>query len=416
MAKRRRTVARHARLKSPHPFGQMLTVLGVVMAVVLVSGASVAAYTTYDLASSFTENAVDLPDQAAVPPDIGQIEGGVNLFLAGIDECEPEYAAAFGARCKGADAEGKLNDVNILVHISDAPRRVTVISFPRDLMVPIPSCTRENGSQTSAMSKAQINSAFMYGGLACVVKTVSQLSGQDIPFAATITFGGVIKITDALGGVDVCLATGIRDSYTGINWSAGIRNVQGMEALQFLRTRHGLNDGSDLARISNQQQYMSKLARKLVSEDVLSNPTTLYKLATVGLENVTPSKSLTNPLTLVQIALAVKGVPFEDIVFVQYPSVGDPADPNRVVPNTTAAKALWKALADNSSLQLSGSAGAGSIQETPAPTASAAPSGPATSSPAAPATPDPTAVATLPPSITGTTAAESTCTNGNLSK
>src|SRR3546814_4363986 len=70
------------------------------------------------------------------------------------------------------------------VHISDNPRRVTVVSFPRDLMIPIPSCTREDGSTTSAMSKQQINSAFSYGGLSCVVKTVSELSGQNIPFAA----------------------------------------------------------------------------------------------------------------------------------------------------------------------------------------------------------------------------------------
>ncbi len=126
-------------------------------------------------------------------------------------------------------------------------------------------------------------------------------------------------MTNAVGGVDVCLASGINDPYTGINWPAGTRNIQGMEALQFLRTRHGVGDGSDLGRISNQQQYMSRLARKLMSEDVLSNPATLYKLATTTVENITPSQSLTNPLTLVQIALAMKNVPFEDIVFVQYP-------------------------------------------------------------------------------------------------
>ncbi len=84
---------------------------------------------------SFTEDAVALEGQDPVPPDIGAIEGGVNLFLAGTDACEEEYADYFGDRCTGADAGGELNDVNMLVHISDAPRRVTVISFPRDLML-----------------------------------------------------------------------------------------------------------------------------------------------------------------------------------------------------------------------------------------------------------------------------------------
>ena len=82
----------------------------------------------------------------------------------------------------------------------------------------------------------------------------------------------MIEITNAIGGVDVCLANGIKDPYTGIDWPAGNRTIQGVEALQFLRTRHGVGNGGDLGRISNQQQYMSRLARKLVSEEVLTNP------------------------------------------------------------------------------------------------------------------------------------------------
>ena len=142
-----------------------------------------------------------------------------------------------------------------------------------------------------------------------------------------------------------------------------------MDALQFLRTRHGVGNGGDLGRISNQQQYMSRLANKLVSDEVLSNPATLYKLATTAVDNITPSQSLTNPLTLVQIALAVKNVPFSEIVFIQYPVNDDPADPNRVVPNHDAAEALWAALATNQPLQLTGevSQGDGVVLATPAP-------------------------------------------------
>jgi LCP family protein required for cell wall assembly len=409
----RHTVARHGELSSPHPLAMLMKIVGIVVAVVLVSGAGVAAYAAYDTVASFSDDAVDLEGQEAVPPDIGAIEGGVNLFIAGTDECEPEYAYIFGDRCTGADSGGQLNDVNMLVHISDAPRRVTVISFPRDLMVPIPSCTQEDGSESSAMSKQQINTAWSYGGLPCVVKTISALSGMNIPFAAKVSFGNVINITDAIGGVDVCLASGIRDYYTGIDWPAGPRNIQGVEALQFLRTRHGVGDGSDLGRISNQQQYMSRMARKLVSDEVLSDVPTLLKLSTTAVNNVTPSKSLTNPLTLVQIALAVKNVPFDEIVFVQYPVRDDPADPNRVVPNEESAQALWAALAANQPLQLTGDAGSNdgvvdvTPETTPAPDASATPD--ATTAPVAPEQ----SVA-LPSDITGITAAQETCSNGNL--
>ena len=410
----RRTVARHGALRSPHPLAQLGKLLAVVVAVVLVAGVGVASYAAIDLTQGFVADAVELDGQESVPPDIGAIEGGVNLFLAGTDACEPEYADIFGDRCTGADAEGELNDVNMLVHISDNPRRVTVISFPRDLMVPIPSCTREDGSTTSAMSKQMLNSAYMYGGLSCVVKTVSQLTGLDIQYGAKITWGGVIEITNAIGGVDVCLASGIKDKYTGIDWPAGVRNIQGVEALQFLRTRHGVGDGGDLGRISNQQQYMSRLARKLVSEEVLSNPATLYKLATTAVDNITPSQTLTNPLTLVQIALAVKNVPFEEIVFLQYPVFDDPDDPNRVIPDKTAAEELWAALEANQPLQLTGEVSGGEgvvVVEPTTPVEAPAPDPSATSGATTP--PADTSVE-LPSSIAGQTAAQETCSNGNV--
>ncbi|MEZ3160447.1 LCP family protein [Microbacterium sp. BWT-B31] len=406
----RRTVARHGELSPANPFATALKALGVVLAVVLVSGASVAAYAATDFVTSFAHDAVDLEGQDPVPPNLGAIEGGVNLFLAGTDACEPEYEAIFGDRCTGADAGGELNDVNLLVHISDEPRRVTVITFPRDLMVPIPSCMREDGSETSAMSKQMLNSAYMYGGLSCVVKTVSELSGQSIPFAAKITWGGVIELTNAIGGVDVCIGNGgISDRHTGIDWPAGERTIAGVDALQFLRTRHGVGDGGDLGRISNQQHYMSRLVRKTMSDEVLGNPATLLKLATTAVDNITPSQTLANPVTLVQIALAVKNVPFNEIAFLQYPVDTDPDDPDRVVPNWEAADALWAALATNQPLKITGEAsqGGGVIVVDPgAPVETA----PGATDPAAPAE---TAVE-LPSSIPGVTANEQTCSAGNV--
>jgi hypothetical protein len=205
----------------------------------------------------------------------------------------------------------------------------------------------------------------------------------------------------------------MRDSNTGIDWPAGPRVIQGVEALQFLRTRYGVG-GSDLARVSNQQQYMSRLARKLVSEQVLTDPATLFRLASTALRNVTPNDRLTNPLTLVQIALAVRDVPFEDIAFVQYPTLANPADPNRLVPNYDAAEPLWQALAANQPIQITGEVGAigGTVEVTPeTPVEPAEPTDAAT--PSDPAAPEAEAVE-LPPSITGSTAAQETCSRGNL--
>jgi LCP family protein required for cell wall assembly len=415
MARRRSTVARHARLRSPSIAGQILTLLAVAVVVVLTATVGTVAYATYDLTSEIAEGSIDLGDDLVVPPDIGEIEGGVNLVVTGIDECEPEYKHLFPDRCDGPDAEGKLNDVNILMHISDAPRRVTVVSFPRDLVFRAPGCTRTSGGEWSG-GTTQINALYDIGGLPCVVNAISDLSGEAIPFAATATFGGVIEITNAVGGVEVCVSGGIRDYHTGLNLADGNHVVQGAEALAFLRTRHGVGDESDLGRISNQQQYMSRLANKLISEEVLTDPATLYRLASSTVRSVTTNDRLANPMTLVQIALAVREVPFDQIAFVQYPTLGNPDDPNRVIPNYDAAEVLWEALAANQPIEITGgvATNGGTIEVEPdagteAPPETAAPEQPA--DPGATSSPD---VVELPTSITGSTAAQQTCSAGNL--
>lgn len=413
-ASKRRTVARHAPLTSPTPLGQALTIAGVTATALLVAGGAVVAYFLYDLSASFAEDAVVLQDQTPLPPpEMGPIEGPFDLLVVGTDECEPELVAAIGPRCTGPDSMNELNDVNVLVHVSDDPRRVTVVSFPRDLMTPVPSCTQADGSTTDEIPKLQINTVYRLGGLACVTKTVSNLTQQNIQFAAKVSFGGVVAITSAIGGVEVCIGNdGMRDPFTGIDWPPGPRTIAGFEALQFLRTRHGVGDQSDLARIGNQQQYMSRLVRKLTSEEVLANPATLFRLAATAADNITPTESLADPLRIVQLALAGRDVPLDQVVFVQYPVLEDPYDRNRVVPDHAAAQGLWDALAANRPLQVSGDAGSngGVIEVAPPETTDPSPS-PSTGVTSAPDPVEEPVV--LSENITGSTAEQATCSAGN---
>lgn len=410
----RKTVARHGQLRTPGPISQLLKILGVALAVVLVSGVSVSAFVVSDLYGTATAGAVELDGQEPVPPDISEYEGGFDLLLVGTDTCEEAYAQYFGDRCSGPDAEGNLNDVNILMHVSEEPRRITAVSFPRDLMLPIPECTREDGSTTPAMSKQPLNSAYTEAGLNCVARTIEELTGQDIEFAASVTFGGVIEITNAIGGVDVCLATPIKDYHTGLDMAAGTHTVKGLEALQFLRTRHGVGDGSDLGRIGNQQQYMSSLARKLISGEVLGNVPVMLRLAHTALSNLEASTSLTNPMTIVQVGLAVKDIPFEDIVFLQFPTLEDPYDANKVVADTESAQVMWDAINANQQLQVTHENTDNDgvvVQEPEAPTTPEEPTEPV--EPTEPATPN-EGVAELPDTIRGNSAAQQTCSNGNV--
>lgn len=416
---RRTPVARHGILRSPNPLLQVLTVLGAIVAVAVISVSAVGAFAVWDAARAVEAAGVSIgDDDSQLPPSIGEIEGGVNLLLVGTDSCDGANAALSTA-CASGDTEGERNDVTMLVHISDEPRRVTVVSFPRDMIVSIPACTGEDGTQYSAMSAQMLNVSYMYGGLACSVATVEQLTGVDITYAGAIRWTGVINMSDAIGGVDVCVADDISDEHTGLNLTAGEHTLQGVEALQFLRIRHGIGDGSDLGRISNQQQFMSSLVRKLQSGGVLGNPATLLNLATTAVQQVNDnqlvlSKSLANPQRMVQIAMALRAVPYEDIAFVQYPTAYA-SDGSRVVPLEDAASVLFDALAANQPIQLTGStsdgygtAVVGEADQAPTdPTATPDPTATDAVAPDAGATEAPVV---LPPTITGQTAKQVTCT------
>lgn len=396
-------------------------VFAVIIGVVVASSVGVAAYATWSTVQAAADNSVALPGDETLPPSIGEIEGGVNLLLVGTDSCEGQDLNLF-PRCANNDAEGERNDVTMLVHISDNPRRVTVVSFPRDMLVPIPSCPSEDGGQYSAMSSQMLNSSYMYGGLACTVLTIEALTGEDIQFAASIRWMGVIAMSDAIGGVDVCLTGEVNDNHTGLHLSAGTHNLQGWQALQFLRIRHGIGDGSDLSRISNQQQFMGSLVRKLTSEATLTNVPTLFRFATTAMNQVSSgqlqlSQSLANPTLMVQIAMAANDVPYSDIVFVQYPT-GYEADGERVVPITASADVLFQALRENKPLSITGDAseGGGTVVEgeatspeaTPTPTPTTEPT--ETTAPADPTTAPTDQSVALPSDITGSTAAQVTCT------
>ena len=417
----RAPLARHGRLRSPHPFAQLAVVIGAMIAVIAISVTGVAAFAAWHAARTIDDSAVTLESGKTLPPTIGEIEGGVNLLLVGTDSCKGQDLRLF-PRCAHDDG-GERNDVTMLVHIGDNPRRVTVVSFPRDMIVPIPSCPAPGGGRYSAMSAQMLNVSYSYGGLPCTALTIQQLTGVEIQFAAAIRWTGVIHMSDAIGGVKVCVAGDIHDRHTGLRLAKGEHTLVGAQALQFLRIRHGIGDGSDLGRISNQQQFMSSLVRKLQSGGVLGDPGTLFTLATTALQQVSQhqlvlDENLANPTRMVQIAMAMKSVPYDDVVFVQYPTVYDAAANDRVLPVRSAADVLFTALAQNKALTLTGQAsgGRGVVVTGAAPQPGASTPTPSATAPSATATtaPGPTAPAgdavELPRSISGTTAAQITCT------
>jgi LCP family protein required for cell wall assembly len=415
----RAPIARHGELRTKNPLTQLIAMVAVAVAVVGASAVGILGFTAMDAAAALNDNSIVLPEEEQLPPSLGAIEGGVNLLVVGTDSCEGQNLNIF-PRCANEDAPGERNDVTMLVHISDNPRRVTVVSFPRDMIVPIPSCPDGEGGSYSAMSGQPLNASYMYGGLACTAMTVEALTGEKVHFAAAMRWTGVITMSDAVGGVDVCVTGEINDGHTGLHLSEGPHNLKGVAALQFLRIRHGIGDGSDLGRISNQQQFMSSLVRKLQGEGVLGNPGTLFTLATTAITQVTKqqivlSQGLSNPTRMAQIAMAVKDVPYEDIVFVQYPTYYQPGNGRSdVMPVRGDGDILFAALRDNVPLTLTGESSQGyGVEVTgeavkPQPTATPTPTGSPSGTPAATAAPE--VRVDLPSSIAGQTAAQVTCT------
>jgi LCP family protein required for cell wall assembly len=424
----RTAAVRHGRLPRRRAVGAIAKVLAAVIAVIAVSGVSVAAYAVWDVSRSI-QPGVKLPSlpgqtQQAIP-SVGAIDGGVNLLLAGTDSRSNLGGIYNSPAEQDASSGAGNNDVTMLLHIAQNHRSAMVISFPRDLMVSIPDCPDPSGKGTvSGSDLAMFNSALSRGGLGCVVLTVEKLTGVQIPFAAAVDFNGVSAMSNAIGGVTVCLASPVTDAYTNppLDLPAGQNTLVGDQALSFLRSRHGVGDGSDLGRISNQQVFLSALARKVVSGGVLSNPVQLYGLAKAAVKNITPSESLANPTTLVQIGLAMQDTGLGNMVFVQYPVYSDPDNANRVIVNQTAADVLDNALVKDLPVQITGTTGR-AAETTPGPTLSPAPPATPTATPIAPtspSTPAPSVTPTpgqttvpLPTDITGQTAAQQTCTKGN---
>lgn len=436
---RERPVARHGRLPRRRGWTTALSVVASAVAVVLVSGACVSAIGVAQLAAAPRTVALSTDDQStAQAADITAIEGGANILLIGSDTRVGQFDS-------DEDVEGARNDVTMLVHVSEDHEQLTAVSFPRDLMVPIPACTNpETGTTYPAADSAQFNTALGNGGVSCVVDTVENLTGLTVPYAGLITFNGVIEMSNALGGVDVCVATPIDDSFTGLHLSAGAHSLQGSDALAFLRSRHGVGDGSDLARISSQQVFLSALLRQVTADGTLSKPVTLYKLAGAALSNMTLSDGLARPRTLVGLASTLRGMSTSSMLFVQYPVVDDPADSARVVVDEANAHTLNVALqtdertslADSSTGRASRgssdaatsspsatppqSAGSASGSEsgsgsgsgaTPSDTAS--PSGDGATPGARTTTTSSPSATPLPSSISGQSAAEETCSVGN---
>ncbi|MFS4506368.1 LCP family protein [Clavibacter sp. Sh2141] len=405
-----RGIARHGRLRAPSAGRTVMKGIAMVAAVSVAASASILGIVLWDLSRTVASNTVDISSGQALPPSLGGIDGGANILIVGSDSRAGQGDGYGAAEDVGT---ATLNDVTMLLHISEDSTRATVVSFPRDMLVPIPACQGPDGTEYAASTRDQLNESLSRGGFDCTVRMVEGLTGLDIPYGGVVQFNGVVEMSNAVGGVEVCVANGIYDPKTDLSLDPGLHTLQGKDAVQFLRTRYGVGDGSDISRIGNQQVFLSALVRTIKSADTLTNPAKLYGIARAVVDNMQLSTSLADLDTLVSVALTFKDIPLEDVVFLQYP--GEVLANGRVQPDEAAAAQLVSLLASDADFSLGQPAATDESGSIPADGATTPPATPAPEAPADGSTPAPTPAPTsevLDASITGQTAAQSTCSNG----
>nr|WP_055506633.1 LCP family protein [Nonomuraea pusilla] len=283
------------------------------------------------------------------PPDTGAL----NVLLVGSDTRAGKGNARYGQKlAREADAGGKRTDTIILMHISPDRDQARLISFPRDSMVQIPRCRNETTKQEMPPRRDMINSAYNSGGIACTISTLETLTGIRINHFVEVDFSGFKNIVDALGGIEICLKSGVNDKASKLVLPAGKSLLNGEKALGYVRLRH-YGDGSDIQRIKRQQIFLSKVVQKATSSELLTDVGKLRAFVSAAVGSVTMDPELANDTEeLIRIATSAKEMTAGGVKFITIPWTPDPQDENRVVWKQPDAGELFQAIKSDTEIAL----------------------------------------------------------------
>jgi LCP family protein required for cell wall assembly len=267
----------------------------------------------------------------------GAPSGPMNILVAGVDRragLTPHQEAELHV---GHDL-GSNSDTMMLVHLSADHTRATVVSLPRDSWVDIPG---------HGMNK--INAAFGLGGPKLVVAAVQEATGVAINHYVEVNFLAVVRVVNALGGVDICLPQAIDDAYSGMHLSAGKHHVDGITALKYARDRHSFAT-QDLARIQDQQRLLASLLSEAISGGTLANPVRMSGF----LRSVLAAVKVDRSFNAAALADQMRGITPADVTFTTVPiananyltSTGQSA----VLWNTRSADRLFTAIRNDTPL------------------------------------------------------------------
>ncbi len=258
------------------------------------------------------------------PPVEKPADGAIDILMVGMDSRTDAQGNPLSeeqlAMLSAGEADGEQNtDTLIMIRIPNDGGKAVGVSLPRDSYVDIPGYGQHKINSAYARAKndaleqlrgegvadeAELQVRSNQEGAKNLIATVQELTGATIDHYAEVNLLGFYDITNAIGGIDVCLNAPVDDYRSGARFPAGPQTLAGVQALAFVRQRHGLPNG-DLDRIVRQQVFMSGMARKVFSNDMLTpGSETLDKLQ----EAVQKSVVLDKDWNVVQFAQQMMGI------------------------------------------------------------------------------------------------------------
>lgn len=275
---------------------------------------------------------LDVGDKLGERPD-KVVKGPINVLVMG-DDTRKGQGPSIAGTTPG------LSDTTILLHLSADRESAYGVSLPRDSMVQRPPCETENGTDPGGLT--QFNAAYAIGGPACTIKTVESLTKVRIDHFVVIKFAGFRKMVDAIGGVEICVPEEVPyDDKYRIHLPEGTYNATGSQALDYVRVRHGLGDGSDIGRMKRQQTFIASMINKVVSAGTLANPVKLYNFLNEATKSLITDPGFSHLQPLVGLGSSLKGIGLDRIRFITVPFEAYPEDPNRLQ-WAPEANRLWR--------------------------------------------------------------------------
>ncbi|WP_407286755.1 LCP family protein [Streptomyces sp. BP-8] len=322
---------------------------------VLIVGAAGAGYWYYEhLNGNLRKAPRSLGGGGLKKPDPNAFgQSPLNILLLGSDGRNSKKNIELGGARQDADRK-PLADVQMLLHVSADRSNMSVISIPRDTRVTIPKCTDPKTHEVYPQTTSAINESLQHGGPGCTLATWQELTGIYIDHFMMVDFSGVVSMADAIGGVPVCVDRNVysHDSKghgSGLRLTKGTHPVKGVQALQWLRTRYGFEDNTDIGRAKAQHMYMNSMVRQLKSDAKLTNPGELRDLAEAATEALTVDDGLDTVKKLYDLGGDLSRVPTKRITMVTMPWQYGPGE-EYVVPKPGDAETTFAMLRNDTAL------------------------------------------------------------------